>query len=176
MEMRHEVSITFTTVPFFAFHYHYVLWQQLSYFIFELKHFCYVSKLKKYINITSLTSTRLKEHNKRHLYNSQTMAITTQNQERKKYVSMLMFMVAHLSTVENMPLLSWRIFTFRELCECYNRYFDSMKFDATTRLPGMRYSIFSAFSMNSVYRTLHIFIYLLNANRWAINTSYQQYH
>ena len=31
--------------------------------------------------------------------------------------------------------------------------------------------------MNSVYRTLHIiFIYLLNANRWAINTIYQQYH
>ena len=31
--------------------------------------------------------------------------------------------------------------------------------------------------MNSVYRTLHImFIYLLNANKWAINTSYHQYH
>ena len=31
--------------------------------------------------------------------------------------------------------------------------------------------------MNSVYRTLHIiFIHLLNANKWAITTSYHQYH
>ena len=41
MEIRHEVSITFTAVPFPAFHYHYVLWQRLSYFKFELEHFCY---------------------------------------------------------------------------------------------------------------------------------------